>query len=179
MIDKIVSVVYARDINFGIGKNNELPWDIKEDLKNFKNITSSFSKKYINVCVMGKNTYKSIGKPLKNRLNVVLSKTLDSKEQDDHDNLIISRLSLSDTIDILISDNKINNIYIIGGSEIYNEAFKLNQLNCIHETVIHSKYDCDKFINLESDYLNKFKLIVSRNISDNPKSVYSKYIKII
>ena len=62
------SIIVAIGKNNEIGKNNKLLWHIPEDLKKFKKITSG------KTVIMGRNTYESIGKPLPNRHNIVLSK---------------------------------------------------------------------------------------------------------
>ena len=62
-----ISAILAVGKNFEIGLNGGLPWNCKEDLQHFKNLTSGH-------CVlMGLNTYKSMGKPLPNRKNIVVS----------------------------------------------------------------------------------------------------------
>lgn len=62
------SIIVAIGNNNEIGKNNKLLWHIPEDLKKFKEITQG------KTVVMGRNTFESIGKPLPNRHNIVLSK---------------------------------------------------------------------------------------------------------
>ena len=62
------SIVVAVGKNNEIGKNNQLLWHIPEDLKNFKKITTG------KTVIMGRNTYKSIGRVLPNRTNIVLSR---------------------------------------------------------------------------------------------------------
>ena len=62
------SIVVAVGKNNEIGKNNQLLWHIPEDLKNFKKITTG------KTVIMGRNTYKSIGRALPNRTNIVLSR---------------------------------------------------------------------------------------------------------
>lgn len=64
--------VVARSLNFGIGLRGKLPWHLPADLKMFRKITSSGP--YHNSIIMGRKTYDSIGKPLPNRLNIVISK---------------------------------------------------------------------------------------------------------
>ena len=60
--------------NYGIGKNNTLPWNIKEDLKHFSKITKGNGN---NAIVMGRNTWNSFnGRHLKNRDNLILSTSL-------------------------------------------------------------------------------------------------------
>ena len=70
-----LNCILCIDKNNGIAKNNQIPWKIKEDLRHFNTITSYTTNPLkLNVVVMGRKTYESIGKPLPNRINVVLSK---------------------------------------------------------------------------------------------------------
>lgn len=62
-----INMIAAMSTNRVIGNNNQLPWHYSEDLKHFKEITTG------KTIVMGYNTYKSIGKPLPNRRNIVIS----------------------------------------------------------------------------------------------------------
>ena len=62
------SLIVAIGKNNEIGKNNQLLWHIPEDLKNFKKITTG------KTVIMGRNTYESIGRPLPNRKNIVLTR---------------------------------------------------------------------------------------------------------
>jgi dihydrofolate reductase/thymidylate synthase len=64
------SVVVAYDSEYGIGKDNTIPWKCPDDMKYFRKLTTG------NVVIMGRKTYESIGKPLPNRFNIVLSRTL-------------------------------------------------------------------------------------------------------
>ena len=70
------SIILATDSNYGISKNNQIPWNIKEDMKFFKEITShySFDEDYVkNTIIMGRNTADSIGKPLPDRHNICIT----------------------------------------------------------------------------------------------------------
>jgi dihydrofolate reductase len=62
-------MIAAMASNRIVGKNNQLPWHYSQDLQHFKKVTSG------HIVVMGYNTFLSIGKPLPNRRNIVLSKT--------------------------------------------------------------------------------------------------------
>jgi len=65
-------LVVGRSLNNGIGLAGKLPWHIPPDLKMFKKITCSGPQ--INSIIMGRKTYESIGKPLPNRLNIIVSR---------------------------------------------------------------------------------------------------------
>ncbi|HUR98185.1 MAG TPA: dihydrofolate reductase [Pyrinomonadaceae bacterium] len=92
--------------NFAIGKDGKLPWHYPEDLKFFKHTTTG------NTIVMGWNTWKSIGRPLPNRLNIVLS----------------SRGQIDDRAEVIVVPTKEavlkvarhqGDVFIIGGSKTY------------------------------------------------------------
>ena len=65
-----ISHVVALSNNNVIGVNNSLPWNLKTDLAHFKNYTSN------KIIVMGRKTYESIGRPLPNRINLIVSNTI-------------------------------------------------------------------------------------------------------
>ena len=102
-----LTIVAAIAKNNVIGRNNSLPWHIPEDLKRFKELTSG------SPVVMGRKTYESIGRPLPNRLNIILTKkgfqALDEIKVFNQTNELLNFLNALD-----------QEIFIIGGSEIYN-----------------------------------------------------------
>jgi dihydrofolate reductase len=103
----MISLIFARDKNNLIGHKDKLPWHIPDDLKHFKAIT------YGSDVVMGSKTYFSIGKPLPNRQNWVLTKGNYSNTSSVHfinDYKIILKMT---------EENPQKEIFIIGGSEIY------------------------------------------------------------
>ena len=68
-------IIVAVSENDAIGKDNKLLFHLKEDMQNFKRLTTS------NVVIMGRKTYESIGKPLKDRINIVISRS-DNKDEE-------------------------------------------------------------------------------------------------
>lgn len=110
----IVSMVVARGPKGEIGFDNKLLWHISEDLKNFKKITTG------KMIVMGRKTFESIGKPLPDRANVVL--TRDEKFEHDgvivaHDPMMVFDLALEAEEDLALEDFE---MMVIGGGEIFN-----------------------------------------------------------
>ena len=93
--------------NLAIGKGGKLPWHYPADLKHFKQTTTGHA------IVMGSNTWRSIGKPLSNRLNIVLSRRA---QLDSDENLIFLRneAEAADLARFLKGD-----LYVIGGAHIY------------------------------------------------------------
>ena len=71
----IISHLVALSNNYVIGVNNDLPWKLKKDLQHFSNYTQN------KAIVMGRKTFESIGRPLPNRRNIVISSTLSSTNE--------------------------------------------------------------------------------------------------
>lgn len=101
----MISIIAAIGKNRELGRGNDLIWHIKEDLKNFKNLTMG---KYI---VMGKNTYESLPKHLEGRKYIVLSSSLSNIEN----GLLFN--DFSKLLDFI--KNVDEEVMIIGGSSIY------------------------------------------------------------
>jgi dihydrofolate reductase len=112
----IISLIAALTKNRVIGKNNGLPWNLPDDMKYFMNTTK---KHHV---VMGRKNYQSIPekfRPLPNRTNIVVSRQVDFHAPD---------CKVVDSLDKAIAIAKQNNeqeLFIIGGAEIYKEAVPL------------------------------------------------------
>jgi dihydrofolate reductase len=108
----MITLIAAIAANGAIGKDNKLLWRISEDLKRFKRITSNHA------IIMGRKTFESLGKPLKNRTNIVITKNPNYQVPTE----VLVAHSLEESIDIA---HKIDsNPFVIGGSKIYKEALK-------------------------------------------------------
>lgn len=107
-----MNIIVAVAKNNAIGKNNNLLWHIKEDLVYFKKTTLSAT------VVMGRKTFESIGKPLPGRRNVVVSKTMNE----------IEGIEIFRSIDQALGSCSSNEeVFIIGGGEIYKQSISLVQ----------------------------------------------------
>lgn len=140
-----MELIIAITQNNVIGNNNNLIWNIPEDLKRFYNLTKN------NIVVMGRKTYESIGKPLKNRINIVISNSKSGYSK--INNLYFTTVEKFDSlIENINNENK--KIFIIGGKEIYN--IFLNKCDILNITRIYKDYDGDTKFNFD---LNKYELI--------------------
>lgn len=138
------SLIVAFDKNYGIGKNNTIPWKLSTDLKNFKHITLN------NIVIMGKNTWLSIpSKPLKDRINIVLSKNLN--EKDYIDTFFVK--SFEEALEKAYSYKK--NIYIIGGKQVYEKALKYDNCKFLYISELENNYNCDVYFPYE--YIKYYK----------------------
>lgn len=110
----ILSAIVAHDRNNAIGKDNQLPWQLPEDLKFFKNTTLG------KPVIMGRKTYDSLGKPLKGRLNIVLSRQKDLA--------LPGEVAIYDSIEGAIKwleSANVEEAFIIGGGRIFEETMPL------------------------------------------------------
>lgn len=130
-----ISIIVAASINNAIGKNNNLLCRLSNDLKRFKKITMGHH------ILMGRKTFESIGKPLPGRTTVIITRQKD---------YIQEGCKIANSIEEAINLCQDTEIFIIGGGEIYNQAF--NIVNNIYLTRIHSIIDGDTFIpNIDDD----------------------------
>ena len=129
-----INIIVAYCKNNGIGLNNQLPWNIIEDMKRFVKITKGSGN---NAVIMGRSTHESIGKVLPDRLNIVLSTTKEFPDLETHK-------SLEDALE-LCREKHIDEVYIIGGQSVYEEALNKKLVHKIYATEINKEYICDRF----------------------------------
>jgi dihydrofolate reductase len=127
-----MELIVACSQNNIIGYKNKLLWNIPEDLKRFYKITKN------NIVVMGRKTFESIGSPLKNRINIVITRRYDKIKVDT--NLYFTNIENFDNlIEEINKDNK--KIIIIGGASIYK--LFLPKCNIVNITMIYKDYEGD------------------------------------
>ena len=130
------SIIVATDSKSGIGKNGTIPWRVPADMHYFKSQTIGTSP-HQNAVIMGRKTWESIGQPLKNRVNVVVSSVLQSQGDGFH---VVS--SLNEALSLCCSRD-ISRVYVIGGEQLYREALVHPLCDEISITHIEGDYDCD------------------------------------
>jgi len=191
----LFNLIVCCDNQNGIGKNGTMPWKFTKVIKHFRTLTIGNSyindksglDKY-NIVVMGKKTYESISpsimntKHLKNRINIVLSKSIKPTEKYELEdfNYIINNPIYFNNIDfMLIYINTIspftNECFIIGGSQIYNIFLNLKLVNKIFLTKISDFYNCDIKFDFNK-YIKQFELIESsyfRDVDQNTRVLKS------
>ena len=168
-----INVIVAYSNNYVIGNDNNLPWSYKEDLEYFKTITSYTRKPdYKNAVIMGYNTWLSIKRKLKNRINIVIT-TKTIEKTDDNDLFFVD--SIGSAIDIckdVFNSNKIENIFIIGGEKIYTyflRSYFYTYLDKIYITKINKDFEGNKYFpNID----NKFYYTQISTSYENPELEY-------
>ena len=106
----MVGLIVARSKNNVIGKNGKIPWKIKGEQKQFRELTTG------NVVVMGRKSYEEIGHPLPNRKNIVVSKSKNFTGEN-----LVTVGSLQEAISISNGEK----VYIAGGYGLFKEALPL------------------------------------------------------
>ena len=127
----MITIIAAIAQNNALGKDNDLIWHLPADLKRFKKTTTGH---YI---LMGRNTFESIGKPLPNRTTIIITRN-DNYYKDGC--LIAS--SLEEAIELAKEDEQ---IFIIGGAQVYTYAIENNIADTLDITLVHKEFDADVF----------------------------------
>ena len=138
--------------NYAIGKDGKLPWHYSADLKFFKETTTG------NAVVMGANTWRSIGKPLPNRLNIVLSR---SKNIDVPAGVM--QLSSKDEV-VDLAKYLTRDVFIIGGAKTYAEFADVIDKWIVTDITLEVA-DADTFIS--ADFLDNFELAETKDIGND------------
>tara|TARA_Y100000766_G_scaffold98207_1_gene83764 strand:- start:475 stop:963 length:489 start_codon:yes stop_codon:yes gene_type:complete len=154
-----VSIIVAMDKNNLIGASNQIPWHIPGELKRFREITMG------KPIIMGRKTHESIGKPLDGRANIVLTKNkeISFKGVDCYSSLE----------DILFSLKNESEVFVIGGSQIYQ--ISLPYANRLYITHINREYSGDTWFP-KIDF-SKWKIIEMNTIME--KTTQTEYSNII
>ena len=130
-------LIAAVDKNYGIGKNNDLPWKLPSDLAYFSEKTKGNGR---NAVIMGRRTWESFnGRALKNRMNIVISRS---------EVRVPVGVFVAENIDeglTIAHQHKCEETFVIGGGKIYEEALKHPGCAGIYLTEIDGEFDCDTF----------------------------------
>jgi len=151
-----IHLIWAQEKNGGIGINNNLPWHISEDLRNFKKLTLN------KPIIMGRKTWESLPfKPLPKRRNVVLSSQSLARVE--------CYTSIENCMDGL-SDEK--DVFVIGGAQIYSAFYQ--HAHHLHITIVNKKISgIDKYFPIPlSEIEISFTLNKSNQIADNAQYTY-------
>ena len=127
----MITIIAATAKNNALGKNNDLIWHLPADLKRFKSTTTGHH------ILMGRNTYESIGKPLPNRTSIIITRN----ENYFKEGCLIA-YSLEEAIELAEEDNE---VFIIGGAQIYKYAIENNIADALDITLVHKDFDADVY----------------------------------
>jgi dihydrofolate reductase len=148
----MLAIIVAMDNNNLIGTNNSLPWHLPADLQYFKQTTLG------KTVVMGRKTYQSIGKPLPNRKNVILTRDV---------NFSVDGCEIIHSLDEL-KNYKNDDVFIIGGSNLYTQTLAL--ANKLYITKIDYEFKGDAYF---PKIDNSWNLISNNKHLKDEKNLYN------
>ncbi len=157
----MISFLWAMDENGVIGKNNDLPWHLPEDLNYFKRTTDGHP------IVMGRKTFDSIGRPLPRRENVILTRNVDFEQE----GCII--LNTLDEV-LQFAQERDTETFIIGGKEIFNQL--LPYADKLYVTLIYDEFEGDT--SMPSIPWDNFQCISSEKGKKDQKNPYDYEFKV-
>jgi dihydrofolate reductase len=126
----LISLLVAMDANRLIGKDNQLPWHLPQDLAYFKKTTLNHK------IVMGRKTFESIGRPLPGRENIIVTRDQNYSQEE-----CLVLHSIEDIIEL--SDQSDEEIFVIGGAEIFQQILPYSDR--LYITHIYHEFDGDTF----------------------------------
>ena len=161
----IISHVVALSNNNVIGVDNDLPWNLKTDLSHFKKYTTN------KIIVMGRKTYESIGRPLPNRVNYIVSNTI--KDLDGASIFKSTEEALESAKEVCDKDDNYDEIVIIGGGYLFRDTLSISN------KLVLTNVDCD----IEGDVfypeinLDEWKEIKSENFKKDSDNDYDFVVR--
>lgn len=148
----ILAAIVVTDLNNAIGRDNQLLCHLPADLRFFKATTMGFP------IIMGRKTYESIGRPLKGRRNLVITRRSDYR---------VEGVEIYHHIDAAIASCDEEKAFIIGGAEIFRQT--LDVTTEIYRTLIKHTFEADTWF---PPFENSFKLVSSECYSADDKNPY-------
>ncbi len=123
------SIIVAYDKSRGIGASNDLLWirDLPADLRHFKEVTTGSS------IIMGRKTYESIGRPLPDRQNIVVS----------HESLSVKGFTFVKSLEDAYAATTNDNVFVIGGGQIYAQA--ISGVETLYVTEVDEIFQAEVF----------------------------------
>ena len=205
------NIIVAISNKNGIGKGNQIPWFLKSDLAHFKKVTTNTPSddwyNYVNMVIMGRNTWESIPnnrKPLPNRINIILTsrdididptwnsdiiKTTPSLKSalqlvdvfnNSNTTFPVGREKIQNTGDESNAKKKINRIYqvfVIGGERPYKEAINYPNCDRLYLTEVYDTFDCDRFFPSIKDIENNKFSIVNCSDFRNENNINYRFVE--
>jgi len=152
-----ISFIVAASDNHVIGKDNKLPWCLPTEKKKKKNVTWGMP------VIMGRKSFESLGKALKGRSNIVVTRNKNWTAEN------AQTVSSIDQAITLAAKTDSKEIFIIGGAEIFRSA--LPSADRIYLTLVHGNFDGDAFFpEMEQD---EWKLVSNRDCESDEKNAYA------
>ena len=152
----MVSIIVATAEDNVIGKDNQLIWHLPADLKHFKQLTMGHP------ILMGRKTYESIGKPLPGRTSIIITRQEDFQAE--------GCIVVHSVQEAIAKAKELDDqVYIIGGAEIYKQALPLT--DCIELTKIHHHFEGDTYFPEIKE--SEWEVVAEENHTPDEKNKYN------
>lgn len=155
--NETIAMVVAASTNNVIGEDNQLVWNLPNDMKFFKNITWGFP------VIMGRKSYEAIDKPLPGRTNIVIT-----RQKDWQRDTVITVSNIEEALQKARETNS-KKIYIIGGGEIYKQSMDI--ADSIFITRVHAVVEGDAYFPVIDE--TKWKLVSNEDFPTDEKHAYA------
>ncbi len=170
---KKFSMILAVAENGVIGKDNKIPWNLPQELQRFKQITTG------NAVIMGRKTFLSIGRALPNRQNIVLTRdVLDENGITQLGKVINTEYKntffVGNIEDIYSVADVSKELFVIGGSVVYNHFLSKNLVDKVYLSRINGSYEGDAFFNLDV-FDKSWKMVKEEDNVDYHFSILEKH----
>ena len=154
----IVSAIFAASENNVIGQNNQLPWRLSGDLRYFKRLTTG------KTVIMGRKTFESMGKPLPNRRNIIISRNFSET-----DGIEIAE-SLTEALKLCKEEEE---VFVIGGAQLFKTAFEECLIDKIYFTLVHAEIEGDTFFEIPNRNRWKITNVEANQADDKNEFAYT------
>lgn len=158
------TIICCINNKFYIGKDNKLLYHIKDDMANFKKITSG------NVVIMGRNTFESLPNkvPLPNRINIIITSDKSYHIKSNENAYIVS--SIEDAIDLCKSLFTNKKWFVIGGASIYKQFLSLNMVDEMILTVVDDNMEGDVKVDFFEEPINNWSVDYESEMQTDKKT---------
>ena len=140
-------VVACQRRDWGIAMNGGIPWRAPTDMRHFKRVTSETKDASLrNAVVMGRKTFDTIGKPLPNRINYVLTRNRGLLDSDSPNLHYVP--GLDEALHRSTNNQNVERVFVIGGAEVYRETLRkfYRWIDTTFLTFVETDYECDQFL---------------------------------
>ena len=168
-----VNIILAHDNDYGIGKDNYIPWKSKEDMNIFKQLT------YGNTLVVGRVTWNGFGDNIRRKIHenrhiIVISANSDQVAIPHTFERFTTTNTYDSAVDIAMSHGR--DVFIIGGASVYEQAFDDERVNSCMITRIYGTYNCDTNVKFIRKHLcENWEMITKVILDDKGDIMFSVY----
>ncbi len=171
---KTFSIITAMDLNNGISRGGELPWYLPADLDYFmKTTTATDDTEKQNALIFDQEAWQQLPlarRPLQDRINIVVGDTPDTDLPDD----VLEFVNLDNALEALSTSSKIENIFVMGGPKLFQEAVIHDALSRIYVTKVEEDFDCDQ--HFPDQIPDNFEVITATEIMEDNDLEYCFFV---